>query len=294
MGHHDIIERTGMTPLTVPSSARELFSKNYRVLTHGTNRLLLFTGDHKIDHLNADFYGDDIPDACNSPDHLFAIASKAPIGGFAAHLGLLARHAHSDKTVPLVAKLNGVTNLSSNNPRADSLYSVADVVTFAKYSKLPIVGVGYTIYLGSKHESAMLAQAAQHVLLAHQYGLVAILWVQPFERAVSDKEHPDLLAGAAGIAASLGADFVKISAAPNENPGEQAQALRQAVGAAGNTGVLCSGGALMDATTFTTQVNAQLSIAGTRGIVVGRNVYQRPLAEAVELCTELSRLIYNK
>lgn len=280
-------------PLTVPNNAHEAFKKNYEKITHKTNRLFLFAGDQKIEHLNADFYGEKIPDVCNNPEHLFTIASKANIGCFAAHLGLIARYGQAHKTIPYVVKLNGKTNLPSSEPISKTLYSIADVVAFSKRSGLHIAGVGYTVYLGSEHESSMLAAAAQHVLQAHQHGLVAILWVYPRGAAVTDPSSPDMIAGAAGVAASLGADFVKIAPPATESPAEQAQALRQAVGAAGNTGVLCAGGTAIKPETFLTCVQAQLSIAGARGVAVGRNVYQRSVEEAVDLCQQISDLVYK-
>ena len=281
-----------MIPLTVPEEMHSDFTRNYEAITHKTNRLFLFAGDQKIEHLNADFYGDTIPDACNNPEHLFSIASAAAIGCFATHLGLLARYGHRYHSVPYIIKLNGKTNLFNGEPQSYTLHSVDDVVTFAKESKLLLAR--YTIYLASAHERIMLREAAQHVLNAHRNGLVAILWIYPRGTAVTNATSSDLLAGAAGVGASLGADFVKIAPALYDSPGEQAQVLRQAVGASGNTGVLCAGGTSMNAESFITHVHAQLSIAGTRGIAVGRNIYQRPLDDAIALCKTLSALVYGK
>lgn len=283
-----------MIPLTVPQKMHKFFRHNYDTITKKTNRLFLFAGDQKMEHLNADFYGQNIPDVCNNPQHLFTIASKAPIGCFATHLGLLARHGHQHANVPYIIKLNGKTNLYDGEPHSHSLHSVADVVDFAHASQLPIAGIGYTVYVGSAHEGAMLRQAAQHVLHAHQNGLVAVLWIYPRGKSVKDPHHGNMLAGAAGVAASLGADFVKVALGSSDNPGEQSQALRQAVGAAGATGVVCAGGSATDSENFLTHVHAQLSIAGTRGIAVGRNIYQNSVDDAVELCKKLSTLVYGK
>lgn len=281
------------TPLSVPKKAHDTFQKNYEKITKKTGRLFLFAGDQKIDTLNSDFYGEKIPSVCNTPEHLFTIASKAPIGCFATHLGLIARHGHNHKSVPYIVKLNGATNLASTDPVSKTLYSVADVVTFAKQSGVHIAGIGYTIYLGSEHESSMLAAGAQHVLHAHQHGLVAILWVVPRGAVVKDESSPEMLAGAAGVAASLGADFVQLPAPQAHGPAEQAQALRQAVGAAGTTGVVCSGGTMSTPEAFITNVKAQLSIAGARGLCVGAPVFQRSVDDAVSLCTQLGELVWK-
>jgi DhnA family fructose-bisphosphate aldolase class Ia len=67
-------------------------------------------------------------------------------------------------------------------------------------SNLDILGLGYTIYLGSENEGEMLAQAAQLVFQAHQAGLVTVLWIYPRGKAVKDEKDPHLIAGAAGNA----------------------------------------------------------------------------------------------
>lgn len=53
---------------------------------------MLFAGDQKVEHLNDDFYGDDIHPDDADPEHLFRIAAKAKIGLFASQLGLVARY----------------------------------------------------------------------------------------------------------------------------------------------------------------------------------------------------------
>jgi len=281
-------------PLTVPSQAHKTYHESYNAITHGTDRLLLFAGDQKIEHLNNDFFGNDIPRENNNPQHLFSIAEQADIGAFATHLGLISRLGHGRKKIQYIVKLNGKTNLSSGEPLSKTLHSVQDVVEFKKQTDLSIAGIGYTIYLGSKHESSMLAAAAQHIYHAHRHGLITILWLYPRGGTVQKQTDSNIIAGAAGVGAALGADFVKIHLPDGETPAEQAQALRQAVGAAGNTGVLCAGGEKMNSENLITSVQAQISIAGARGIAIGRNIHQRPLTEAIELCNTLSKLIYAK
>ena len=40
-----------------------------------------------------------------------------------------------------------------------------------------IVGLGYTIYLGSEYESTMLAEAGELIAAAHANGLLVVLWI---------------------------------------------------------------------------------------------------------------------
>ena len=85
------------------------------------------------------------------------------------------------------------------------------MVDFSLRSGLNILAVGYTIYLGSEHEATMLHQAARIIYDAHQHGLITVLWIYPRGKAVADEKDPHLIAGATGVAACLGSDFVKVN-----------------------------------------------------------------------------------
>lgn len=278
-----------MMPLTVPQKQHQAYQERFELLTHGTNRLLFFTCDHE--HLNTSL---DMPEVANNPAHFFTIASKAPIGAFGAPLGLIARYAGAHANIPLVVSLTGDTGMGNAAACSHQLYTVADVAALAASSSLKIGGVHSAVYLGGAHEGAMLHTAAQMVLEAHAHGLVAIISMRADAAHVSHPQSSHTLSRAASAATSLGADFVILSPEDNDNPGDQAHVLRAAVLAAGTTGVLSSGGASMSQDQFITQVNAQLSIAGTRGIAVCRNICQRSVEQGVALCESLSSLIYGK
>ena len=79
-------------PADVPEEMEKNFLEHFEKTTNGTGRLMLFAGDQKIEHLNNDFYGSDIPDEDNDPEHLFRIAKAAKIGVFATQFGLIARY----------------------------------------------------------------------------------------------------------------------------------------------------------------------------------------------------------
>ena len=143
--------------------------------------------------------------------------------------------------------------------------------------------MGYTIYLGSEHEGEMLAQAARMVFQAHQAGLVTVLWIYPRGKAVKDEKDPHLIAGAAGMAATLGSDFVKVNY-PEKTGQDSSLIFREAVQAAGRTKVVCAGGESTDARSFLQRLHDQIHISGAAGNATGRNIHQRPLAEAVRLC----------
>ncbi len=283
-------------PLTVPAAKKNEFIQNYTAATQGSGNLFLFAADQKIEHLNKDFYGTGISHESADPEHVFKIASTARIGAFATQLGLIARYAESYRNVNYVVKLNSKTDLvptAQQEPLSTLLHTVADVVTFKQQTNLNIVGVGYTIYLGSEHESVMLAQAAQVIFQAHQHGLLAILWVYPRGKAVPHERDASLIAGAAGIAACLGADFVKINPPLATSEHSSAQLLAQASRAAGNTKVICSGGASKDAPDFLQELYEQLHKGSVRGAAIGRNIHQKDLASAQKFCAAAAALIFD-
>jgi fructose-bisphosphate aldolase/6-deoxy-5-ketofructose 1-phosphate synthase len=171
------------------------------------------------------------------------------------------------------------------DPISLAINSVEDVVKFKKQTKLKIVGVGYTVYIGSEYESEMLTQASKIVYEAHQNGLVVILWMYPRGKAVKNELDANIIAGAAGIGACLGADFVKINSPKGD--------LKQAVCAAGRTKVICSGGKKVDDDKFLKNLKDQIKLAGISGCAVGRNIYQRTEKEAIKFCKKIDKIVFG-
>jgi DhnA family fructose-bisphosphate aldolase class Ia len=199
-----------IVPLDVPGEKRHRYIENYLKITKGSGRLMLFAGDQKVEHLNDDFFGPGIDPQNSNPEHMFRIADVANIGVFASQLGLIARYGMDYPDVPYLVKLNSKTNLvktSQADPISHQWLDIQQVVDFKESSGLGILGVGYTVYLGSEHESEMLRQAAQIVNRSHMHGLVTVLWMYPRGKAVKDEKDPHLIAGAAGVAAAIGSDF---------------------------------------------------------------------------------------
>ncbi len=279
-------------PLDVPGERRHKCIENYLKVTKGKGRLMLFAGDQKVEHLNDDFYGPGIDPQNSSPEHMFQIADAARIGVFATQLGLIARYGMDYPDVPYLVKLNSKTNLvktSQADPNSCQWLDVSQVVEFKESTGLDILGVGYTVYLGSDHEGEMLRQAAQIVYKAHRHGLLTVLWMYPRGKAVKDEKDPHLIAGAAGVAAALGSDFAKVNY-PEKAGQNSSEALREAVKAAGRTKVVCAGGGWMDVKPFLQQLHDQIHIGGASGNATGRNIHQRPLEEAVRMCNAIYAL----
>jgi fructose-bisphosphate aldolase/6-deoxy-5-ketofructose 1-phosphate synthase len=281
-----------LVPLDVPPQRRDEYIDNYLKITKESGRLMLFAGDQKVEHLNKDFYGEGISPEDNDPEHLFRIAKRGRIGVFATQLGLISRYGMDYPDLPYLAKLNSKTDLVKTDqmdPTSRQLVEVDQVADFADDSGLEILGVGYTIYLGSEHEAEMLREAASIVRRAHRNGLVTVLWIYPRGKAVKDEKDPHLIAGATGVAAALGSDFVKVNYPKKE--GERSEEIfKEAVAAAGRTKVVCAGGASRDPTSFLQQLHDQIHISGAAGNATGRNIHQKDLDEAARMCDAISAI----
>ena len=291
------MEEAIYVPADVPNGSINEYVSNYDEITLGSDRLMLFAGDQKIEHLNNDFFGEGIAEDDNEPEHLFKIANTAEIGVFAAQQGLISMFGRDYPEVPYLVKLNSKTNLvktAQKDPFSNQLIDVEQVVEFKNNSGLDILGIGYTIYLGSEFEHIMLRDAAQAVYKAHLHGLISVLWIYPRGKAVKNEKNPDLIAGATGVAATLGSDFVKVNA-PKKEGENSAEILKRAVKAAGKTKVICAGGSATDPKAFLQGLRDQISIAGASGNATGRNIHQKSFQEAVQMTNAITAItVYNK
>jgi DhnA family fructose-bisphosphate aldolase class Ia len=278
-----------IVPLDVPKTVRENYIKNYLEITRESGRLMLFAGDQKVEHLNDDFYGKGIHPDDSDPEHLFRIASQSNIGVFATQLGLIARYGRDYPDISYLVKLNSKTNLvktSQSDPFSNQWIDVKQVVDFQKNSGLKIPVVGYTIYLGSEYEDDMLHQAAQIIYNAHHHGLITVLWIYPRGKAVTDEKNPHLIAGATGVAACMGSDFVKVNY-PKKEGHESKEIFKEAIMAAGRTKVVCAGGSSDNVESFLKRLHDQIHVSGASGNATGRNIHQKSLEEAVRMCNAI-------
>ena len=279
-------------PLDVPDSAKATYIDNYLLVTRYSDNLMLFAGDQKVEHLNDDFYGEGIAPDDADPEHLFRIAEEGRIGVFATQMGLITQYGMDYPDIPYLVKMNSKTHLvktAQKDPYSPQLVTVQQVVDLRDRTGLDIAGIGYTIYLGSEKEAQMLREAAQLIAEAHAHGLLTVLWIYPRGAAVGDEKDPHLIAGATGVAATLGSDFVKVNA-PKKDGVSSAEMIKEATIAAGRTKVVCAGGSSVSAEVFLKQLYDQLHTGGSAGNATGRNIHQKPLDEAVRMCNAISAI----
>ena len=286
-------------PADVPAEARDAYVDNYLKATRGTGRLMLFACDQKIEHMNDDFFGEGISPEDAEPEHLFRIGSQGVVGILAGQRGLIAHYAADYPDINYLVKMNSKTHLvktsasdpakHQDDPYSPQLYDIPTVLDL-RDNGVNVVGIGYTIYLGSEYESTMMTEAAQLIADAHMNGLVVVLWIYPRGKAVKDEKDAHLIAGAAGVACCLGSDFVKVNPPKGDEVASSAEKLKEACSAAGRTGLVCAGGSTVDADVFLKQLWEQIHVGGAMGNATGRNIHQRSLDEAVRLTKAISAI----
>ncbi len=285
-------------PADVSAEARDTYIDSYLKATRGTGRLMLFACDQKIEHLNDDFFGAGIDASDAEPEHLFRIGSEGVCGILAGQRGLIAAYAADYPEINYLVKMNSKTHLiktsqdpakHQDDPYSPQLYGIETVLDL-RDNGVNVVGIGYTIYLGSEYESQMLAEAGQLIADAHANGLIVVLWMYPRGKAVANEKDAQLIAGAAGAALCLGADFVKVNPPKGDDAGSSADKLKEAASASGRTGLVCAGGSTVDADVFLQQLWDQIHVGGASGNATGRNIHQRSLDEAVRLTKAISAI----
>lgn len=286
-------------PADVPAVVRETYVDNYMAATRGTGRLMLFACDQKIEHLNDDFFGEGISAEDSEPEHLFRIGSQGVVGVLAGQRGLIAHYAADYPDINYLVKMNSKTHLvktsakdpakHQDDPYSPQLYDIQTALDL-RDNGVNVVGIGYTIYLGSEYESQMMMEAGQLIADAHSVGLIVVLWIYPRGKAVADEKDAHLIAGAAGTAVCLGSDFVKVNPPKGDDEQTSAKKLVEVSKAAGRTGLVCAGGSTVAADKFLSQLWEQIHVGGAKGNATGRNIHQRSLAEAVRLTKAISAI----
>ncbi len=214
------------------------------------------------------------------PLYILDIATKGSYTGLVFQKGLAEKYNKEIKKskVPLIIKLNGKTNLVEGEPISRQLCTVKEAI------KLGAAAVGYTIYIGSGHESIMMNEFEKIEQEAHKKNLPVILWVYPRGKKIKNDVSKDMMAYAARTGLELGADIVKIKYGNNKKD------LSWAVKAAGRTKVVVAGGIKKSESDFLKQVRDIIDV-GCTGLAVGRNVWQSKTP--LELTKKIKGIIWK-
>jgi class I fructose-bisphosphate aldolase len=264
----------------------------------GNGTLMLLPIDQGLEHGPIDFLVN--PPALD-PEFQLKLALEGNYSGIVFHIGLATKYMkqYAGK-VPLVLKINGKTNVPSDAQAFSPLdASVEDAV------RLGADAIGYTLYVGSPAQDRDFLQFNQVRQDAEKHGMPIIIWAYPRGEAVKAKGGVDSLYAidyAARVALELGADVVKLNVPEHEkiSPDQPkpynemnegyAGGIARVVRSAGRALVLFSGGSKLDDEDLITKARMAME-NGATGLIFGRNLWQRPMDEALAMSRRIAELM---
>ncbi len=292
-----VIERVRRPVLDGVSLAHGKRARLYRLLYehgpgHGT--MLALPVDQGLEHGPVDF----LPNPPSEhPEFQIRLAIDGRYSGVAFHYGIAARYLPPYAgQIPLILKINGKTDI----PPPDRAFSgltgrVEDAV------RLGADAVGYTLYVGSPRQDEDFIQLTAVRAECDRYGMPLVVWSYPRGEAIEKKGGRDSLYAvdyAARVAAELGADVIKLNVPVQKAEGspkpynemnlEYRAAVEKVVRSAGQSFVLFSGGSKVGDADLLEKARLVME-AGATGLIFGRNMWQRPMAEALRLTEEIKR-----
>lgn len=271
-----------------------------RMLNHGTlagtGKMVILPVDQGFEHGPARSFGPN--PAGYDPFFHPSLATESGCNAYAAPLGFIESVAHKYAgQLPLILKVNNSDLLGNPGAPCSALTSqVKDAV------RLGCSAIGFTIYPGSAMRNTMYEQVRNLIAEAREVGLPTIIWSYARgNMAKEDETAVDVIAYSAHIACQLGAHIVKVkppSARVARDDARKyyeqipietlADRVRHVVDAAfkGKRIVIFSGGEAKGKDAVLEEIR-QIHAGGGFGSIMGRNAFQRPQNEAVELLREV-------
>lgn len=263
--------------------------------TYGKTIILPY--DQGLEHGPRDFFN---ARYAENPLHIIDIAKKGRYNAVALHIGNARRYFKDMyNQVPLVLKVNGKTEIPSDEDPLSPITATIDEAL-----QLSATAVGYTLYIGSSRQDEDFEQFTYVREEAHKAGLPVIVWSYPRGREVKDKGGKNSLYAveyAARVASELGADVIKVNV-PNlqKNSSIPApyrdfetdlpEAVRRIIGAAAGVPVIFAGGEMVSDEDLLDKASLCIS-AGGSGFIFGRNIWQRPIDQALDITRKLREVI---
>lgn len=240
------------------------------------------------------------------PEHIVTLALEGGCNAVASSLGVLGMMAQqfADK-IPFIVKLNHNELLSYPNKHDQVLFGSAQ-----QAADMGAAGVGATIYFGSPESNRQIQEVSQEFAQAHRLGLFTMLWCyvrnpELSKNGVNYETAADITGQANYLGVTLQADIIKQKAPTvmdglrQVNYSKYDDALYDSLLTdhpidmtryqvancyMGKIGLLNSGGASSDddlsEAIKTAVINKR---AGGMGLISGRKVFCRPLADGIKL-----------
>jgi len=280
-----------------------------RLLNHGrlggSGKMVILPVDQGFEHGPARSFAKN-PVGYDPRSH-FELAIGAGCNAYAAPLGFLeAGAAEFAGDIPLILKLNNSDSLyGGSDPCSAITGSVDDAL------RLGCAAIGFTIYPGSSQRNEMYEQIRELGEEAKRAGLAVVVWSYPRGSGISkDGETAvDVVAYAAQIAAQLGAHVIKVKPPTDHIEQDAARKVYESEGIpvatladrvrhvvqsafAGRRIVIFSGGPAQGHDGLISEIRG-IAEGGGFGSIVGRNSFQRPKGEAIDLLHEIMDIHRN-
>lgn len=270
-----------------------------RMMNHGrlkgTGKMVILPVDQGFEHGPARSFAKN-PDGYD-PAYHFELAIESGCNAYAAPLGFIEAGARDFAgEIPLILKINNSETLYTNKSPISALSSNIDDAL-----RLGCAGIGFTIYPGSSERKQMYEEIAYAAQEAKKAGLVVVIWSYPRGEQLSKEGETgvDVVAYAAHIAAQLGAHIIKVKPPTAHIEQDAARKVYEAQGIKvstladrtrhvvqscfnGKRIVIFSGGEAKGTEDLLKEVG-ELAQGGAFGSIMGRNAFQRPKKEAIEL-----------
>lgn len=267
----------------------------------GTGKLVILPVDQGFEHGPARSFAPN--PAAYDPHYLYELALEAGLSGYAAPLGLLEQGADTFAgQVPTILKMNSANSLAAGGGDQAVTASVDDAL------RLGCVGIGFTMYPGADACYGMQEELRELSREAKAKGLATVVWSYPRGGKVSkDGETAlDIVAYAAHMAALMGANIIKVkppkalidldaakatyekAQVPMGTLSERIAHVMQAA-FAGKRIVVFSGGEAKGTEGLIEEIR-QIRDGGGNGSIIGRNSFQRPKAEALDLLDKVVKV----
>ncbi|WP_119420974.1 class I fructose-bisphosphate aldolase [Desertibaculum subflavum] len=278
-----------------------------RILMHGrlggTGKMIILPVDQGFEHGPARSFAKNPP--AYDPHYHFDIAIEAGLNAYASVLGMLEAGADTFAgQIPTILKMNSSNSLSRDKeaPNQAVTASVNDAL------RLGCSAIGFTIYPGSDAQFEMMEEIRELAEEAKAVGLAVVVWSYPRGGAISkDGETAmDICGYAAHMAALLGAHIIKVKL-PGANL-EQGDAKKVYEAEKIDTGtmakrvahvmqccfggrriVVFSGGAAKGEDSVYDDARA-IRDGGGNGSIIGRNTFQRPRDQALQMLDQLIKI----
>ena len=286
--------------LSTLSIAQGKRARLWRLLyAHGpaNGTLMVLPLDQGLEHGPTDFFPN--PPALDTAFQV-RLALEGGYSAIALGIGLAEKYLHEHAgEVPLILKLNGKTNIADDAEATSPAFAtVVDAV------RLGADAVGYTVYVGSPRQDAEIREYGRVRGECERLGMPLVVWAYPRGRDVDARGGKGSLYAqdyAARVAEELGADVVKLhepapdtaaSPEPYRSLHEDAEArLRRVVRSAGRVRVLFSGGVKQDDDAAVLRKVKLYMECGATGVMFGRNMWLRPMDEALALTARVRALL---